>query len=330
LCLVILNKLESLVSVIIPSFNKEKFISETIQSVLNQSYQNWELIIVDDLSSDRTVDFIKDFQIKDNRIKLFVNDKNSGANYSRNFGVKHSLGEYLIFLDADDTLLSSCIQNRLNYIENSDVDFCVFPMGTFYKTIGDSSSIWNPTSSNPLIDFLQHVLPWSILQPIWRKESVLKFGGFDESFSRLQDVEFHTRVLLNKDVKYKQVNSLPDCYYRIDEERKNFNSFIFYNKWAQSVQLYCDKFYPACKEIKLEKKLIGTVYKLYLQILFNVRIKTLSQEELSILEKQIFENELVYKVGSFKKSIFLLSKWYNLFFFRIKGVNWLLSKLLML
>lgn len=87
------------VSVITPTFNDENFIVETINSVLNQTYQNIELIIVDDCSSDKSVEIIKGFS--DSRIKLICNDKNRGAAFSRNVALSVSTGDYVAFLDEE-------------------------------------------------------------------------------------------------------------------------------------------------------------------------------------------------------------------------------------
>ena len=94
-----------LFSIIVPNFNKDLFIEETIQSVINQSYTNWELIIVDDLSTDNSIKKIEDFTRLDSRISLFVrNNKIGGGSACRNLGLKMAQGKYIIFCDSDDWL----------------------------------------------------------------------------------------------------------------------------------------------------------------------------------------------------------------------------------
>jgi len=316
------------VSIIIPSYNKEKYISETIQSVLNQTFSNWELIIIDDLSSDNTSNIIKEYQKTDSRIKLFINDKNLGANYSRNFGIKKSQSEFIIFLDADDILLPHCLKKRIQEITYNNYDFCVFTMGTFYSRIGDSLSLWVPKSTKPLIDFLQHRLPWSIMQPIWKKQFLVKLGGFDEQFKRLQDVEMHTRVLFTKGINFKQVVSDPDCYYRIDEERKNFSTFLILERWIESSLLYYNKFYQKAKDENLNNYLLGTIYNTYLQVLYHYKLKQLSSEEFKILENKLLNKSIFF--CKFNKYIFSISKKMNLFKIRIPGINFIINKILIL
>jgi glycosyltransferase involved in cell wall biosynthesis len=316
------------ISIIIPSYNKENYITESIQSVLHQTYTDWELIIVDDQSSDKTVNIIKEFQKTDSRIKLFVNEKNLGANYSRNFGISKSQSELIIFLDADDILLPHCLKKRIQEITNSNYDFCVFTMGTFYSQIGDSLSLWKPKSTRPLIDFLQHKLPWQTMQPIWKRQFLVRLGGFDEQFKRLQDVEMHTRVLFNKEVNFKQIISAPDCYYRINEERKNFNTFQILERWVESSLLYYNKFYQKAKDEKLNRYLVGTIYKAYLQILYHFKMKQLSLVEFNILENKLL-NKSVY-LSKPNRYIFSISKKINLLKIRIPGVNFIISEFLII
>ncbi|KAB2867528.1 MAG: glycosyltransferase family 2 protein, partial [Bacteroidales bacterium] len=93
-----------LISVIIPTYNAERFIIETLTSVINQSYTHWECIIIDDGSTDSTKEIIDEYCKADNRIKYYY-QKNSGPSVARNVGVKIALGEYIQFLDSDDVLL---------------------------------------------------------------------------------------------------------------------------------------------------------------------------------------------------------------------------------
>lgn len=319
-----------LVSIIIPSFNKEKYITETVLSVINQSYTNWELLIIDDQSTDETINIAQSFSLKDNRIKTFINSENKGANYSRNFGLKQSVGKYIIFLDADDILKNDCLVKRVNKIENTELDFCVFSMGTFYKKIGDSNFIWSPVSKEPLNDFLNHKLPWSILQPIWKKTFLIEIGGFDEEFKRLQDVELHTRALLFSKVRFKQYIVVPDCYYRIDEERKNFNTIQFLERRIESSLNYYFKFYPLALALNIDKKLLGTIYKTYLQLLFNYKLKKISKQDFQLLKSKLFNQNLLTGLNTKSKVCFSLAHFFNLLPFRVPGVNFTLNAFLIL
>ena len=108
---------EPLVSVIITSYNAEKFIIETLKSVFNQTYKNWELIIVDDCSKDATIFIIeKFFKNSSNNILLLKNSKNLGSE-SRNVGIKHAKGKYLAFIDHDDQWLPQKLEKQVKFQE---------------------------------------------------------------------------------------------------------------------------------------------------------------------------------------------------------------------
>ena len=104
-----------------PSYNCEKYIEASIKSVLSQSYADWELLIVDDCSSDNTIEVIKSF--KDKRIKLFVNDKNSGAALSRNRALREAKGKWIALLDADDTWMPNKLEEQLSFMINNSYRF---------------------------------------------------------------------------------------------------------------------------------------------------------------------------------------------------------------
>lgn len=106
----------SLISIVTPVYNASRFINETIKSIQDQTYTNWEVIFVDDLSPDGSVDIIKRAQKSDKRIKLLHNEKNSGAGISRNTGVKAAKGDYLCFLDADDLWHPEKLERQLDFM----------------------------------------------------------------------------------------------------------------------------------------------------------------------------------------------------------------------
>ena len=111
-----------LVSVITPVYNAEQFIAQTIQSVLSQTYSNWELILVDDGSSDHSLQIISVFQQKHNNIFLFKNAQNSGAAITRNRGMEEAKGKYIAFLDADDVWLPIKLEKQIGLMEAKRLD----------------------------------------------------------------------------------------------------------------------------------------------------------------------------------------------------------------
>ena len=300
-----------------PSFNKAKYISESINSVISQTYTNWELIIVDDCSNDDSQEIINLFASKFDNIKTYFNLENKGANYCRNLGIERAKGSYIIFLDADDLLAKDCLENRILKIQNTNFDFCVFTMQVFFKKVGDSTSTWKPNSKKPLNDFLFHKLPWQTMQPIWKTDFIRSIGGFNQDFGRMQDVELHTRALLTDHVLFKQIIDKPDCYYRIDEDRKIFNAFNFISLRIDSTILYVQrfKFLP----INQRKYLIGTIYETFLQLIFTLKKQQITKEEFGILKEKLFNESMV--LTNIQKIIFCCSQLYNFNLFRVSGVN---------
>lgn len=106
--------IDGLVSVIMPSWNTSNFIAESIQSVIDQTYENWELIIVDDCSTDNTDDVVAKFT--DKRIRYFKNEKNSGAALSRNRALREARGEWIAFLDSDDLWNPDKLEHQINFM----------------------------------------------------------------------------------------------------------------------------------------------------------------------------------------------------------------------
>ncbi len=119
------------VSIILPNFNSAEYILSTIKSINNQSYKNWELIIVDDCSNIKTKKLLNRFNEK-KKIKIFLLKKNKGAAYCRNLAIKKSKSKYLAFIDSDDTWEKNKLKIQLKYMEENNLDFTY----TNYKTFG--------------------------------------------------------------------------------------------------------------------------------------------------------------------------------------------------
>ncbi|MQP51516.1 MULTISPECIES: glycosyltransferase family 2 protein [unclassified Flavobacterium] len=115
--------MNALVSIITPSYNSAKFIAETIQSVQNQTYQNWEMIIIDDGSSDETESVVFAIIQNDNRIQFHKLTQNSGPAVARNTGIEKASGDYLTFIDADDIWFPTFIENNIKTINETGIPF---------------------------------------------------------------------------------------------------------------------------------------------------------------------------------------------------------------
>lgn len=114
--------MNELVSIVMPSYNTGRFIKETINSVLAQTYTNWELLIVDDCSPDNTDEVVSEF-LKDARIKYFKNEKNSGAAVSRNRALREAEGRWIAFLDSDDLWLPEKLEKQISFMKKNNYSF---------------------------------------------------------------------------------------------------------------------------------------------------------------------------------------------------------------
>ncbi|GAL81815.1 glycosyltransferase [Algibacter lectus] len=124
--------MQSLVSIIIPTYNRLNIIEVALTSVLNQSYHNWECIIVDDRSTDNSFEKVSEYIEHDKRFSILKRPVNSvkGASSCRNIGLFNAKGDYVVFLDSDDCMINTCLENRiLEFENNKNSDFLVFPMG---------------------------------------------------------------------------------------------------------------------------------------------------------------------------------------------------------
>lgn len=213
---------EPMVSIVIPAFNREQFIGECLDSVISQTYKNWEALVVDDGSVDKTVDLVKEYACKDTRIKLIERDRTpKGAPTCRNIGLSNANGFYIIFLDSDDILAKQCLQNRIDcFGQHPELDFIVYPTRLFNNHVGDLDIYWNKpvADRDDLTRFMDFDTPWQTSGPIWKKLSVKKLGGFDEEALSAQDWEFHIRAIIFQ-LRYLVIDDLhkADVFYRRHE-----------------------------------------------------------------------------------------------------------------
>lgn len=136
---------EDLVSIIMPVYNCEKYIKEAVDSVLNQNYDNWELIIVDDLSDDNSACIIDTYVSKDSRIKSIWFSENKGAAEARNKAIESSKGRYLAFLDCDDKWKENKLNSQIDYMKEKKIGFSF----TNYELISDKGKKLNRVVSGP-------------------------------------------------------------------------------------------------------------------------------------------------------------------------------------
>jgi len=206
-----------LISIIVPSFNRADLIAETLNSVFSQTYQKWECIIVDDGSSDNTIDIINSFIEKDSRFSFIERNRlPKGAPTCRNIGLDFSNGEFIIYLDSDDILAPYCLEQRINkFSVHFDMDFLVFKSLLFVDKPFSNGFYWNiDNEENDLSRFIKLDALWQTSGPIYKKEFLIKMGGFKEDLLFWQDYDLHLRCLLNGGNYLKYFDLPVDVYIR--------------------------------------------------------------------------------------------------------------------
>ena len=112
---------EKKVSVVMPIYNAERFLAEAVESVINQTYKNWELLLVDDCSKDGSLEIARRYEAEDNRIRVIASTQNQGAAMSRNMGIKEATGEYIALLDSDDVWVTTKLEKQIALIQEKNV-----------------------------------------------------------------------------------------------------------------------------------------------------------------------------------------------------------------
>ncbi|WP_375474041.1 glycosyltransferase [uncultured Nostoc sp.] len=183
----------TVISVIIPAYNSEKTIKETIQSVLNQTFTNFELIVINDGSQDSTLEVIT--QIKDARIKIF-SYPNAGGNVSRNRGLNRAVGKFVSFLDADDLWTPDKLESQLKALQENSTAKVAYSWTDYIDANG--KLVLSGKRINLNANIYESLLLSNFLEngsnPLICREALIKLGGFDESLTAAQDWDMWLRL----------------------------------------------------------------------------------------------------------------------------------------
>ncbi len=238
-----------IISFIIPSFNRAHSLPSAIDSIYRQSSSNWELIIVDDGSWDKTKDTVKPY-LKDSRIKYFYQE-NSGVSVARNFGVNKSSGDFIIFLDSDDCFREDLVK-KINEIGPSNYDLICWQVE---REIDGKKFIQKPANLGKLYNGITAVfLAGSVC---YKKSIFVEAGGYDKNMSFGENFELGLRLSENKDLKIK-ILDIPLLYYSIDTTNRTSNSIQNrLNSYIHQYEKHKDKYQQDYKANSLMNYLIG-------------------------------------------------------------------------
>lgn len=195
-----------LISIIIPTYNRAHLIGETLDSVLAQSYQNWECIVVDDGSTDGTDEVMSGYMAKDCRFQYHhrPKDRLKGGNAARNYGFEKSKGEYVNWFDSDDLMLEDFLQSAIESILKEQVDFVLFDYKVFNQETGKFFVVQKNKTDNLIEDYVTFKINFGTWAIIWNRDLISNFR-FNEKLTKAQDLDFNFRVLTS--TKYNYVTS---------------------------------------------------------------------------------------------------------------------------
>jgi glycosyltransferase involved in cell wall biosynthesis len=181
------------VTIIIPAFNAEKYIAESVESVLAQSHPVVECIVVDDGSTDRTAEIVESFG---DRVRL-VRQANAERSAARNAGLALASGEYVGFLDADDLLLPGKVAEQVAFLEAHPEYDVVYSLVKYFRDgTNDRYTVRRPTPSGDILPQLIYTNFITMNSPLFRRGAVERVAGFDVTFSRYEDWDFLLRLAL--------------------------------------------------------------------------------------------------------------------------------------
>ncbi len=240
----------SKISVIVSAYNTEKYIEKCIESILNQTYKNIEVIIVDDCSTDSTLKIIKKLEKNDNRIKIIENKQNMGLSYSRNIALENSTGDYIGYIDSDDYIEENYYEELLNTILENKADISVCDMKLIYE---DTEMEFRTVcgSSTDKIDFINNGLAASACNKLFKKEVIRMYkfaeGKINEDLAVILPIVINNKTVYNPNVFYNYIqrnSSIQnseitdkrfDIFYGVSQTLKRISKDENYEKYKDAI-----------------------------------------------------------------------------------------------
>lgn len=192
-----------LVSVVMPTYNRIGLLPRAIDSILNQTYDKFEFIIVDDGSNDGTKDLLKTYASSDPRIKILTNEKNMGISYSRNRGTDAAKGKYIAIMDSDDYSEPTRLEKHINYLEQHDD---VVALNALYYEMGKEGNGYNNWVPPHRFDFIFHFKNYFTNIAVFRSDFVRKHNiRYNEKMISSEDYDFWAQIFM-KGGKLRMLN----------------------------------------------------------------------------------------------------------------------------
>lgn len=195
-----------LISILIPTYNRAHLVGETIDSIIAQTYTNWECIIIDDGSTDFTTELLNFYEERDSRIHFYPRPDNrlKGANACRNYGFELSTGEFIHWFDSDDLMAKDNLQEKIDYLlHNIQCNCCISKVLKFQGNFANKNFIINDLDlkvENKIYEeYITGRIPILNVTPLWRKRIFDGMDLYDEGILQFQDLDFYSRILYKND-----------------------------------------------------------------------------------------------------------------------------------
>jgi len=282
------------VSIIIPTYNRALLLNETLESVMKQTYTNWECIVVDDGSTDGTNDLLAVYCEKDTRFQYYIrpDERIKGASTCRNIGLENAVGEFIQFLDSDDLISSNKLAEQVKLLKDCPENvIATCKWGRFKSNINDSTNFENLKSYDNFQDMLFFLDALAVSKGYFPPNSYLikasiikKAGLWNEHLSINDDGEFMMRIISNTDKIYFASNAI--AYYRWTDNT-NLSNFNNIQKVDDAINSW--KLVDAYLKIRFKKDSIAYVDKVKNAVFINVRN---SFPELILKHSDFFKKQL--------------------------------------
>lgn len=207
-------------SIVIPFFNKKILTGKMIDSIIANKFTSWELLAIDDGSSQETLEYLKKYEVYDNIQIIHRNIEPKGAQTCRNIGLQKARGEYIVFFDSDDYITPTCLGTRVSEItKRPDLDFMVFPSATLVDEDFNANAkefiFGYKVYNDDIKAFARRELPFIVWSNIYRTASIRRNSlEWDTNLLSLQDADFNLRAIL-AGLKYDYCKTKADYGYRI-------------------------------------------------------------------------------------------------------------------
>lgn len=261
--------MKPLVTIIIPTYNRSNLIGETLDSIRDQVYKDWECIIVDDGSNDGTKGIVENYMEKDKRFKYYnrPKERSKGANACRNFGFQVSKGDLINWFDSDDLMYPEKLEIQVADLMNSEYPFCVCQAEWFDSICNTSLGKRGPLTSDPqnsLDDYITKKIFWTTGATLWKRKFLEQNNlFFDESLHQSQEFYFNVKAL-SISPNYVAVTK---PLFKLVKHESNVSSDIFenYSKTTSHIRVRSQILKNYCENIKYStvEYLYSHIYKCF-------------------------------------------------------------------